>query len=76
MCLLPRNTCRKIIHDIGDGVLVEFYCDLCYQKHKSELDDYCKIKISVGSRKQKFISVGKDISSEVHKNVFAHGPLR
>lgn len=30
---------KKLKYDIGDGdKLVEFYCDPCFQKHKSELD--------------------------------------
>ena len=30
---------KKVIYDVGDGdKLVEFYCDTCYQKHKSELN--------------------------------------
>ena len=29
---------KKVSYDIRDAQLVEFYCDLCYQKHKNELD--------------------------------------
>lgn len=29
---------KKISYDVGDAKLIEFYCDLCYQKHKNELD--------------------------------------
>ena len=30
---------KKVSYDIGDGFLVEFYCDNCYQKHKTELNN-------------------------------------
>ena len=31
---------KKLKYDVGDGdKLVEFYCDSCYQKHKTELNN-------------------------------------
>ena len=30
---------RKLLYNIGDGdKLIEFYCEKCFEKHKSELD--------------------------------------
>jgi hypothetical protein len=30
---------KKVVYDVGDHIkLVDYYCDPCFQKHKSELD--------------------------------------
>jgi hypothetical protein len=33
---------KKVLYDVGDGKLVDYYCDLCWQKHKSGLNKRLK----------------------------------